>query len=137
MNFRTALIGIAFLAACRPDEAAVTAPPAVSRSLTAAGDQKPVGLFEGITLSTRERDSFSLINARYNEQIRLMRNALPNPHGPIDAVTLNKLRALREAQFAEWRGVMSPTNAARFASNRQLVDAQWAEMRRKIGTPTP
>ena len=114
--------------ACSADDA-VTPPISATKNLGVARYDVNPHLFDGIHLSSEERERFFSINHRYNERIRALRNAQKNPRDPVDPAIVSKLRALRSAQIAEWRGAMTPEHLTQFDRNRQSVDAHLAELR--------
>ncbi len=120
--------------ACRSDKAVATAPSSPATESNVPVTNAPqVHLLSGIHLSSDERKRVFSINRRYHERVMEIRAGLANPNGPVDQVTVGKLRTLRQAQLVEMRAAMSPANAIRFDQNRSLVDARLNELRRKFG----
>jgi hypothetical protein len=116
-------------AGCRLDSPVDANPAAATDSRRFAGVAKPTSLFAGVRLTQAERKAMGRINRRYNEKADSLRRTVADPNGPIDAKTLGKLRVIRSAQLAEWRGVMTPDHVERFDRNKATRDQAMAALR--------
>jgi hypothetical protein len=129
MRSLTMAIALTACMACGPDAPNTVASTTSPRSAVVLNSGEPTHIFKGIALSSTEKEKMFAINTRYNEQIYWLRKKSANPNGPIDPSTLAQLRVIRSAQLAEWREAMTANNALRFDRNRQLIDAQEAQLR--------
>jgi hypothetical protein len=119
---------------CTSDRDVATAPANVAvRANAASPNALQPHLMGGIRLSSDERSRIFLINRRYHEKVMAIQSRLANPEGPLDPVTANKLRSLRQAQLVEMRAAMSLPHALLFDQNRSLLDARLADLRAKHG----
>jgi hypothetical protein len=132
MRVFTAIALVLILMACDTDKISSTAPRVARASASISPDREKPHLLDNVHLSRAERNAIFGINQRYNQEVNDLRKQSANPNGPVDPATVAKIRSIRQKQLAEWKGAMSPANAAVFEANRRSSVNWWMEMRGKF-----
>lgn len=127
-----ALLGVV---ACEQDTMIQPPPPraTLSRNLLVGTHISRGSMFAGVKWTDGELTALSVINHKYNEQIHALRDSSANPHGPIDPVTLGKLRVLRQKQLRQIRAMLSPANQSAFDNNMVANTALIAAIKARGG----
>ncbi len=113
--------------ATKPDKAARKAAEAADRAedkLERLVRTQPAQLLRGITLTTSERTQIQAIEKKYDDQLRvLVKQAQAADKGGTPTSDITQATALRDAERAELRAVLTSSQQAQFDANVARVDA--------------